>query len=59
LRQNPFGIQRDDSGLLRAPAKFARSKTTVPMRLAEMPGYERKLFLDFSYDLIAELAGGA
>jgi hypothetical protein len=29
----------------------------VPVRLAEMPGYERKRFLDFRYDLIAKLAG--
>jgi hypothetical protein len=29
----------------------------VPVRFAEMPGYERKLGLDFSYDLIAKPAG--
>jgi hypothetical protein len=46
-----------DSGLVGAPAKFAQSKATVPVRLAEMPGYERKLILDFSYGLIAKLAG--
>ena len=45
------------SGLVRAPAKSAQSKAMVPVRLAEMPGYERKLSLDFSYDLIAQLAG--
>jgi hypothetical protein len=46
-----------DSGLVGAPAKSAQSKATVPVRLAEMMGYERKLFLDFSCDLIAKLAG--
>ena len=46
-----------DSGLEGAPAKFAQSKPTIPVRLAEMPGDERKLFLDLSCDLIAELAG--
>ena len=46
-----------DSGLVGAPAEFTQSKATVPVRLAEMPGYERKRFLDFRYDLIAKLAG--
>ena len=46
-----------DSGLVGAPPKFAQSKATVPVRLAEMPGYQRKLFLDFGCDLIAKLAG--
>jgi hypothetical protein len=27
----------------------------VPVRLAEMPGYQGKLCLDFGYDLIAKL----
>ena len=47
----------NDPGLVGAPAKFAQSKATVPVRLAEMPGYQRKLFLDLIYDLIAKLAG--
>jgi hypothetical protein len=46
-----------DSGFVGAPAKFAQSEATVLMRFAEMPGYERKYFLDFSYDLIAKPAG--
>jgi hypothetical protein len=46
-----------DSGFVGAPAKFAQSEATVPMRCAEMPGYERKLFLDFSYDWVAKPAG--
>jgi hypothetical protein len=46
-----------DSGLVGTPAKFAQSQPTVPVRLAEMPGYERKLPLDFSNNLIAKLAG--
>jgi hypothetical protein len=46
-----------DAGLVGAPAKFAQSKATVPVRLSEMPGYQRKLFLDLSDDLIAKLAG--
>ena len=46
-----------DSGFVGTPAKFAQSEATVPGRFAEMPGYERKLFLDFSYDLIAKPAG--
>lgn len=46
-----------DSGLVGAPAKFAQSKATVPVGLAEMPGYEPKPFLNFSRDLIAQLAG--
>ena len=46
-----------DSRLEGAPAKFAQTNATVPARLAEMPGYKRKLRLDFSYDLIAKLAG--
>jgi hypothetical protein len=46
-----------DARLEGAPAKFTQSKATMPVRFAEMPGYERKLFLDFSYDLIAKLAG--
>jgi hypothetical protein len=44
-----------DSGLVGAPAKFAQSKASVPVRLAEMPGYQGKLCLDFSHDLIAKL----
>ena len=31
-----------DSGLVGTPAEFAQSQPTVPVRLAEMPGYERK-----------------
>jgi hypothetical protein len=46
-----------DSGLVGAPAKFAQTQVTVRVRLAEMPGYARELFLDFSYRLIAKLAG--
>jgi hypothetical protein len=46
-----------DSGFVGAPAKFAQSKATVPVRFAEMPGYEPKPFLNFSRDLIAKLAG--
>jgi hypothetical protein len=46
-----------DSSLVRAPAKFARAKATVPVRLTEMPGDQRKRFLDLSYNLIAMLAG--
>jgi hypothetical protein len=45
-----------DSGLVGAPAKFAQSKATVPVRLAEMPGDQRKLILDLSDNLIARIA---
>ena len=46
-----------DSGFVGAPAKFAQSEATVPVRFAEMPGYEPKPFLNFSRDLIAQFAG--
>jgi len=46
-----------DRGLVGAPAKFAQSQATVPVRLAEMPGDPRKLILDLSDDLISQFAG--
>ena len=46
-----------DPGLEGAPAEFAQAKPAVAVRVAKVPGYQRELFLNLAYDLVAELAG--